>query len=495
MPNVFYRLYPVPEDKRGDNDWFKTITYVSHPFDPLLTVSACHPDLFVLEPVPNKSGRGDHMIIGRLADDGVSGVPDPDKARKELSRAVTAAGARIRYSTKPEPVPVLLVTDIGRHIDDTLALLALAQYQAEGMIRLAGVVTTGGKAEDRARLARFWLRKLGMRDIDVHVAACLAAGEEKDICVFPNSDPPVPTYEDAAIYEGSCKERSAAELILNLAELYSGKLKILVMAPMSALASSLEYEVDVETMRRGVCKLLIQGQAKVRDDGALEPDFEAYNLRQDEAASRLVFDKLQGAVEFELLGKHAAHRVELAKGDFDEWDGAATGGGVLLEQGLSGIDSLRKSKPDDFARLFPSCDGKGDGEWQAALTYISHPYNPLLAVAMLRPDLFVREKAGRMHHIIGRVKEADCGVPDPDTAHAEICRAVLGGVRITASAANKPLGEPTPVVLIADFGRNFDDIMALLTISSYAAEGAVKLAGVVSMAGKGEVRPRAVRYD
>lgn len=206
MPNVFYRLYPVPEDKRGDNDWFKSITYVSHPFDPLLTVSACHPDLFVLEPVPNKSGRGDHLIIGRLADDGVSGVPDPDRARAELSRAVTAAGSRIQYATKPEPVPVLLVTDIGRHVDDTLALLALAQYQAEGRIRLAGVVTTGGKAEDRARLARFWLRKLGMRDIDVQVAACSAAGEEKDVCAFPLADPPVPTYDQAAIYEVGCLE-------------------------------------------------------------------------------------------------------------------------------------------------------------------------------------------------------------------------------------------------------------------------------------------------
>lgn len=61
------------------------------------------------------------------------------------------------------------------------------------------------------------------------------------------------------------------------------------------------YDVDVETMRRGLSLLFIQGQAKVKDDGTLEPDFEAYNLRQDEAASRLVFDKLQGAVRFELL--------------------------------------------------------------------------------------------------------------------------------------------------------------------------------------------------
>lgn len=41
--------------------------------------------------------------------------------------------------------------------------------------------------------------------------------------------------------QGSCKERSAAELILNLTELYSGELEVLVMAPMSALASSLRW--------------------------------------------------------------------------------------------------------------------------------------------------------------------------------------------------------------------------------------------------------------
>lgn len=342
MPAVFYRLYPVPEEMRGDNHWFKTITYVSHPFDPLLTVSACFPNFFLLEPVKNKTGKGDHQIIGRIADDGICGVPDPDKAREELNRVIRKAGERIRHVIAPEPVPFLLVTDIGRHVDDTLALLTVAQYQKEGLIRLAGVVTTGGEAKKRARLARFWLRRLGMRDSDVHVAACegdVEDTDEPDVCELPETDPPIPEFHDAAIYQGTSKERSAAELILNLAELYNGKLHVFAMAPLTAVASALEFEVDVETMRKGLGKLWIQGQAYV-NAGVLSPNFEAFNLRQDQKASVEVFEKLQNHVPFEMLSKHAAHRIEFTKEDFDKWDEAA-GDHILLDQAISGLKGLR----------------------------------------------------------------------------------------------------------------------------------------------------------
>ena len=79
---------------------------------------------------------------------------------------------------------ILLITDIGRDIDDTLALLTLAAYAAEGKAAIAAVVTcgalpysplslsffppsewregqsflAGGKSDVRAGVARGWLR-------------------------------------------------------------------------------------------------------------------------------------------------------------------------------------------------------------------------------------------------------------------------------------------------------------------------------------------------
>ena len=94
MPEVFHKLYPIPEDQRGPDEWFKALTYVSHPYDPLLTIASVRPELFELERVPNKSGRGDHGLIGRV-NEGTCGVPDADAVRDEVRKVVREACKRI----------------------------------------------------------------------------------------------------------------------------------------------------------------------------------------------------------------------------------------------------------------------------------------------------------------------------------------------------------------------------------------------------------------
>ena len=237
------------------------------------------------------------------------------------------------------PIPVLLVTDIGRDIDDTVALLALSTYQMMGRVKLVGAIATGGAGRRRAQLTRFWLRRLGYDDKDVPIGVCLAPG--KDICLFPSCNPGVPAFEDAALYKGSTPDRSAAELILHLVDQYEGKLQILAIAPVSALAAALETQGGTEKMQKGIAKLLIQGQATVGEGGRLAPDFLAFNLSENKEASTTVFEKLQDHVPFELLSKHAAYRVTLQREHFEEWDDAA-GESVLIQQAKEGLTTFRK---------------------------------------------------------------------------------------------------------------------------------------------------------
>jgi inosine-uridine nucleoside N-ribohydrolase len=66
------------------------------------------------------------------------------------------------------PTPVLLITDIGRDIDDTIALFVL---RALPSTKCVGLVTTGGSTPKRAMQARAWLRCLGVEDGECQVAA------------------------------------------------------------------------------------------------------------------------------------------------------------------------------------------------------------------------------------------------------------------------------------------------------------------------------------
>ena len=46
-PELFYKLYPVAKDKRTAEDWFDACEGgLSHPYDPLLVLSAFQPKLF-----------------------------------------------------------------------------------------------------------------------------------------------------------------------------------------------------------------------------------------------------------------------------------------------------------------------------------------------------------------------------------------------------------------------------------------------------------------
>jgi len=119
----------------------------------------------------------------------------------------------------------------------------------------------------------------------------------------------------------------------------------------------------------------------------LEPNTEAFNVREDLESANLVFEKLQGVVPFVLLGKHAAYQVGLEKKHFSVHS--------VESQVREILGAFRKSDREHFNRVYPIPKEKDTDEgWYDALTIVSHPYDPLLILYLIRPELFEPEFIG-----------------------------------------------------------------------------------------------------
>lgn len=61
----------------------------------------------------------------------------------------------------------ILITDIGRDTDDTLALIILLYLHKIKKIQLLAIAVSGAKLENRAKNVLYWLSKYGIKDVGV----------------------------------------------------------------------------------------------------------------------------------------------------------------------------------------------------------------------------------------------------------------------------------------------------------------------------------------
>lgn len=376
------------------------------------------------------------------------------------------------------PRPVLVLTDIGRDIDDTLAMLALNGLRRSDKICIVGVVTCGGAAATRARVARGWLRRFGLVDDDVPVVACpppaaKGTGETgTPECHLPGLL--TPALEQAAVRTG---EEDAADLILKLARVHAGELEIFALSPLTPLHRVLDRKGGARVLREGVRTLYIQGQYAVDgggigsgnggSKGGMVPDFASYNMREDKVAARRVFTELlhegcgkvkEGALPkltFRLLGKHAAYAVSLTKEDFVRWDSILQADGELLDTARSQMDDFRRRDPELFYKLYPIPEGmRTDKDWFDACkgrNCLCRPYDPLLVLSAFQPKLFRRRRmlggsagsavaAGgkcRQHAAIGNA-ESCSGVKNAAEVHDALCALIREGLEGCAEQTRFP---------------------------------------------------------
>src|SRR6266571_5650869 len=126
---------------------------------------------------------------------------------------------------------VLIDTDIGDDIDDTLAL-ALALRSPE--IELHGVTTVFGDTQRRAHLAAHLLQIFGREDAPV------AAGQQMPLQLRhqPSSVPQAAILEDCA-KSPTLSTISGPELIVQTALTHSGHLTLLCLGPLTNIATAL----------------------------------------------------------------------------------------------------------------------------------------------------------------------------------------------------------------------------------------------------------------
>jgi inosine-uridine nucleoside N-ribohydrolase len=328
------------------------------------------------------------------------------------SRPDSARAARARSRR------VLLLTDIGRDVDDTVALLTLLGAAPD--LVLTGIVTCGGCGAERVRLLRQWLKALG-------APPTIAVADGGDTASAAAAHCHSPFAADAP---GSGRGESATNLIRRCAQTYGSRLLIVAIGPLGPLAAALEDAYTLAACKR-IGGLLIQGQAVPSADAAarLAPSADAFNLREDMEAAHAVFEALQDHVPFTLLGKHAAYRNGLTCEDFRSWSALLRSGAVdLFEMAKDQMNGFRTAAPDAFYKVYAvPPEERTDDRWFCALPndIICTPYDPLLVLCALRPELFepvVRAGAGGKiaHTLIGNTAESH-GVPDPAATHAALC--------------------------------------------------------------------------
>ena len=347
---------------------------------------------------------------------------DEDRAEDRSGLHISERQPSGTSSRGDDAILILLLTDIGRDIDDTLALIALQGLQRRGKIRLVGVVGTGGAGIDRARVVRWWLRRFHIADHDCPVAYCRSEG--KLACAIPAG---TPVTADAALVDGS-----AAAMIVDLARAHAHRLVIFAIAPLAPLADALADAADLKLLRSNVHSLWIQGQVKLEAAGRLSPDFASFNLRENRQAALTVFNALQDYVPFRLLGKHAAYQVPLTPSDFSRWDGVL-GSTEMTDLAKRNLAIFRSENPALFYKLYPvSEEQRTTADWFDALDVLSHPYDPLLAVFLTEGALFdpthETGAAGVEHMHVGNEPGGKAGIVDAAALKSCLCTLVSDGL-------------------------------------------------------------------
>jgi len=151
-------------------------------------------------------------------------------------------------------IPVLVYTDIGRDVDDALAICYMA---GNPLIEIVGVVTTHMIPDRRAMIARVLLDSLRLESVPVGVGSIHTLDRDSEVPRYiKNHKVSGATYEGLGLIP--CFQ-SAKKVMIDCIEKYGKSLMVSVQAPLTDLAKITEQLA-------GVGGLFIQGNALVTFD-------------------------------------------------------------------------------------------------------------------------------------------------------------------------------------------------------------------------------------
>lgn len=367
---------------------------------------------------PNESNiKGNDMHINVMPNDTQNQLKaeefslptPPGKYRKKFAR-----NALEKSKNKgPKPMPVIVVTDIGADIDDTLALFVL--LGAMDAVRIVAAVTSVNNGLHRGAVVRGFVRLLGVADEDIEILpsvdGCVAD------CYIPDS---FPTAKEAALGDLSATPRRIVEICKENED--TGVILFGISA-LTPIAEAIKIdEKEGGNMRNIIKSVYLQGNCYMANDEAQDSDTQkfvnqpvriipnplAYNFKNDMEAADLVFKYFQDLVPFTILGKFAAYKVPIRKGDFSLWthkisaawkethlnspeDVKVPNATDLLLTAKRQMKRFRSMNPEKFDSIYNVPKNLSTHElekfdWFDKLKadfVCSHPYDPLLGLRMV----------------------------------------------------------------------------------------------------------------
>ena len=178
--------------------------------------------------------------------------------------------------------PVIVFTDIGRDVDDEMALVLLSALKRKCLLNPIAVIATLSPQQDRAHLARGSLDTMGMADVPVGVGGRggVADGVELEVYEADHSS------SSPSIYE------SGMELVYQaLSSVPHKSAQILCLASLSDMALLMQEHQDLFLDK--VKEVVVMGGVMPMDSGdTLIPD-TAYNNNCDLPAAKFVYQQCQ----------------------------------------------------------------------------------------------------------------------------------------------------------------------------------------------------------
>ena len=241
--------------------------------------------------------------------------------------------------------PVIFDTDIGTDVDDILALAVLAKSPE---LKLIGVTTVYGDTPLRARITKVTCDLMGCSDIAVLI------GEKetltrRQIAWAGHEGYGVPDLDKAEV----SATPGAVDYLLDAANRYPGELEVLATGPLTNIATAIKK--DAASFSK-IKQLYLMG-------GAYWMDRPEHNIKCDPEAAKIVFES---GIPVTAIGLDLTLRLLLEANDVRQIAQLGNGVGPLLE--------------DQILRW-----------WELKNITANHPHDPLAALAMVRPDLFLFE--------------------------------------------------------------------------------------------------------
>jgi purine nucleosidase len=241
--------------------------------------------------------------------------------------------------------PVIFDTDIGTDVDDILALAVLAKSPE---LKLVGVTTVYGDTPLRAKITKVTCDLLGRTEIAVLI------GEKetltrRQIAWAGHEGYGVPNLNQTEV----STTPGAVDYLLESANRFAGELEVLATGPLTNIATAIKN--DAASFSK-IKHLYLMG-------GAYWLDRPEHNIKCDPEAAKIVFES---GIPITAIGLDVTLRVLLEADDVRQIAQLGDGLGPLLE--------------DQILRW-----------WELRNITANHPHDPLAALSMVRPDLFLFE--------------------------------------------------------------------------------------------------------